>query len=97
MEIAGMVRCYSDYNKSNSSFDTNGVSGAFHFTTGTDTEYGTTTNVASGSSDSIRNVLFNASRNWSGATSSVGSGTAHTHTVATLPPYLSVYIWKRIS
>ena len=24
-----------------------------------------------------------------------GSGQAHTHTVSTMPPYLSVYVWKR--
>ena len=24
-----------------------------------------------------------------------GSGQAHTHTVSTIPPYLSVYVWKR--
>jgi len=40
---------------------------------------------------------------YAGATSSAGahahttqgSGQAHTHTVATMPPYLSVYMWKR--
>ena len=92
-----MVRCYSEYNKGNTSFDTNGVSGAFYFRTGTDTEYGTSTNMASGSNDAIRNVLFEANRSWSGNSGSTGSGATHTHTVATLPPYLSVYIWKRVS
>ena len=93
MDIAGMVRCYSEYNKGNSSFDSNAVSGAFYFRTGTDTEYGTTTNMSSGSNDAIRNVRFQASRNWTGATSSVGEGAAHNN----MPPYLAVYMWQRIA
>jgi len=91
MEIAGMIRAYSEYNKGNSSFDTQGVSGAFHFKTGTDTEWPSSTNLASGSNDAVRNVLFNASRNWTGSTSSVGGGAAHNN----MPPYLTVYMWKR--
>ena len=93
--ITGMIRCYSEYNKGNSSYDSNGVSGAFYFRTGTDTEYGTTTNMASGSNDAIRNVQFQANRSWSGSSGSAGSGQAHTHTVSTMPPYLAVYVFKR--
>lgn len=64
-------------------------------------------------------VAFNASRSWSGATSSIGGGGAHNHpqvatttnsqsasttsaasnansgSTSALPPYLSVYMWKR--
>lgn len=36
---------------------------------------------------------FDASRNWTGETSSVGGGEAHNN----MPPYLAVYIWKRVS
>lgn len=113
--ITGMIRCYSEYNKGNTSYDTNGVSGAFYFRTGTDTEYGTTTNMASGSNDAVRNVQFQANRSWSGASGSTGSGNSHTHTLSShthsttattsgaasntdnMPPYLAVYMWKRIS
>ena len=38
-------------------------------------------------------VNFYASRNWTGATSSVGGNTAHNN----MPPYLTVYMWKRTS
>ena len=34
---------------------------------------------------------FKASRNWTGATSSVGGNAAHNN----MPPYLAVYVWKR--
>ena len=34
---------------------------------------------------------FQASRNWTGETSSVGGNAAHNN----MPPYLAVYVWKR--
>ena len=47
-------------------------------------------------------INFTASRNWTGETSSVGSGQSHTHTfngtaatINTMPPYLAVYVWRR--
>ena len=36
-------------------------------------------------------IMFNAANSWTGATSSVGSGTAFNN----MPPYLAVYVWKR--
>ena len=47
------------------------------------------------------NVYFDASRNWTGSTSSNGS---HTHTIGNtggsiplniMPPYITVYAWRR--
>ena len=52
------------------------------------------------------NAVFNAANSWTGETSSVGNGGAHNHPFTqpiftgtaqnTMPPYLAVYIWKRI-
>ena len=48
-----------------------------------------------------RNMSFDASRNWSGATSSNGS---HSHTIGStgkgtafdvMPPYIVAYVWRR--
>ena len=91
MDITGKIQTWTDYNKGNSSFDTACVTGAFHFKTGTDWEQGMSTNGASGNSDAQRRVNFTASKTWSGATSSVGGNEAHNN----MPPYLSVYVWKR--
>ena len=53
--------------------------------------YGST-NVGSGAT-SYGGISFNASRSWTGATSSVGGNAAHNN----MPPYLAVYMWKRTS
>ena len=45
----------------------------------------------SGTWTADRGLYFDASRNWTGETSSVGSGGSHNN----MPPYLTVYVWKR--
>ena len=43
------------------------------------------------SGSNVDGLKFTASRNWTGATSSVGGNAAHNN----MPPYLAVYVWKR--
>ena len=51
-----------------------------------------------------RVLKFDASRSWTGETSSVGGNQSHTHTftgnqttINTVPPYITVYMYKRVS
>lgn len=64
--ITGHIRTFTEYNKSNASFASGMVGGAFYWQTSWDTDsskaYSTSTNLASGSSDTARNVPFDASR-----------------------------------
>lgn len=62
--ITGKARIYSEYNKKNYTVK-NVYTGAFYWTDALEDSreaYGTTTNMASGSNDTIRNVPFDASR-----------------------------------
>lgn len=66
--------------------------GAFSLTTGG----GSVSNngVAESSTSSADDLMdFQASRSWTGETSSVGGSTAHNN----MPPYLAVYMWKRMA
>ena len=65
------------------------VSGAFTHGNGVTFQY-------TGMTDNKRvsaKFSFNASKAWTGETSSIGGDAAHNN----MPPYLTVYIWKRIS
>lgn len=75
-------------------------SGAFYRNTDT-SKPGRITSEDSNASNSTTNgyPCFDASRNWTGATSSVGGGAAHNHgstgSTSNLPPYKVVYAWER--
>lgn len=88
MDITGSWRIIGDGN--NAGVDATGSgSGAISNVQGTGSGSnpdGTTWNCALG-------FDFKASNNWTGETSSVGNGEA----ISNMPPYLAVYIWKRIS
>ena len=47
----------------------------------------------SGTKDYLNSANFDASRSWTGETSSVGSNQPHNN----IPPYYAVYIWKRVA
>lgn len=65
----------------------NVTTGAFYTTSSTQKG----SNIAGDNDNAM--YYFDASRNWTGATSSVGGNAAHNN----MPPYLTVYMWKRIS
>ena len=70
--------------------------GHIHDATGAFNRIDTQSNVYSTGAANQTNMTgfdFYASRTWTGATSSVGGNAAHNN----MPPYLTVYMWKRIS
>ena len=88
MEITGKLRVFNEYNLNNTSYQ-NHVGGAFY----SEETWGTTTKLAEGSADAVRMHYFEASRAWTGNTSSAGGGASHNN----MPPYLVVNMWKRMS
>lgn len=82
--------------------DITGEQGAFYSVASNQYGWGTTT----GRDSDNEYMYFDASRSWTGETSSVGGGEGHTHSVpaattseqaavSNMPPYLVVYMWKR--
>lgn len=93
MDITGSLYCYSAYNKGNDDYWTNATSGAFYKDPDNYNEEGSTLNQSENADlDSCRMVSFKASRAWTGETSYVGEGEAF----GSMPPYLTVYMWKRV-
>lgn len=94
MDITGYLKCYSQYNKGNDDYWVTGSGGAFYKDPDNYVESASTLNQSdSASYDSARTVSFKASRSWTGETSSLGGSAAHNN----MPPYLAVYMWKRIA
>lgn len=93
MDITGSLYCYSAYNKGNDDYWTNATSGAFYKDPDNYNEEGSTLNQSENADlDACRMVSFKASRAWTGETSYVGEGEAF----SSMPPYLTVYMWKRV-
>lgn len=76
-KMSGTIRVYNDYNLNNTSA-TGVINGVFSYDEAE--SYGTSSNLAAGSSDACRNVKFN-----------FGGDAAHNN----MPPYLVVYMWER--
>lgn len=88
MEITGKLRVFNEYDLNNANYQ-NYVGGAFS----SEETWGTSTGLASGSKDAVRMHYFNASKAWTGETSSAGGGQAHNN----MPPYVVVNMWKRVA
>ena len=100
MNITGGFAPWSE----GSGADITGEQGAFYSTSSNQYGWGTTT----GRDQDNEYMNFDASRSWTGETSSVGGNEGHTHGISAittessgninnLPPYLAVYMWKRIA
>lgn len=87
MNITGVITYITadSANISNSGYPT---TGAFRWS---NEAYSQRASLASGTGS--RDLNFDASRSWTGATSSVGSGNSHNN----MPPYLVAYCWKRVA
>ena len=87
MNITGSWRMVGDSNNAGVDALATGT-GAFDPINGT----GSGSSVEASSWTCALGFDFNAADSWTGATSSVGGSTAHNN----MPPYLAVYMWKRV-
>lgn len=88
--ITGRARMYSEYNLKNYSV-VNEYTGAFYWTKELEDDstkrFGTSTNLAEGIYDTIRNIPFDASR----------SNSIYGRSTTVQPPAFYVYMWRRAS
>lgn len=103
-DITGSIRVYNDFDKLNAEVEKQ-FTGAFYWQSSWDTDTsrarGSTFDLPSGEFDTVRRVPFQASRSWTGVSSSVGGSAAHNHgntgSASNLPPYTVYYVWERTS
>ena len=92
MEITGQFKTgWGDSSGGGIIIHSDTQSGAFSVFHSGDAFYNIDGQRISTSSNHNNFVKFTGSKGWTGATSSVGSGTAFSN----MPPYLAVYVWKR--
>ena len=91
MDITGTIRVVGSL--SSSGWTVNTQTGGAFYEIVQNSSVQTFAQCVENTNDNTSYAGFQASRNWTGETSSVGGNTAHNN----MPPYLTVYMWKRIS
>ena len=95
MNITGELNYNQTY--SGNIFSSDGLVGAFTSNNTSAQDY--YVNGRSPGSGWPENIIFDASRTWTGETSSIGEGSPHNHgntgSSSSLPPYIAIYVWKR--